>query len=315
MADQNIKSTDIDLSGVDKNIIEKFQKNTKNLVFKTSDNEDTILTILRNLYLSLTVNLGKDWHPYINGRYMIFMVHGPWVNHIATLKNNYNISPATIDFFTNLVNKKDFNYLFPKIATDIDLPQLNNEYISVSTRNQSITYFLRQSLLPDFSISYIEDQQKLSIIQYHDAWFKSIELYRRGLISSTADTIENQNIRPSPYFYSVPYLNGIWVLIFDISLKIRGLIYLIGVKPVNHPLKEFLGNRSNSKMTVYNIQYKTTNMYYEFFNDTEDFITKLKSNKGILINKFKTTILTNFINANKLTDNNLNTKFTNVNII
>jgi len=288
----------LNLSDVNKNIIKKFQNNTKNLIFKTKNNEDTILTILRNLYLSLTINLGKDWHPYVNGRYMIFMVHGPWVNQIASLKENYNISTTTIDFFNELINKKDFNYLFPRIATDIDLPQLNNEYISVSTRNQSITYFLRQSLLPDFSISYIEDQQSLSIIQYHDAWFKAIELYRRGLISTSVNTGQNQNKRPSPYFYSVPYLNGIWILIFDISLNIRGLIYLIGVKPVNHPLKEFLGNRSNSKMTVYNIQYKTTNMYYEFFKNTEDFIIKLKNNKnGILINKFKSTFLINFINS------------------
>ena len=296
-ADSN---TTYDLNLNTDEILPKFQTAAKDSIFKTeTKNSNAIITHIKELYLNMSINLGKNWHPYVNGRYMIFMNHGPWTNDITSLSsNNYTISPSTIEFIKSVNNKMSFNFLLPKIATDIDLPQMNNEFMSVSTRNQSITYFTRQTLMPDFSISYIEDQQSLSIIQYHDAWFKALELYRRGVLASNNSinkSTSSSTTRKNPYFYDVPYLNSIWVLIFDIAFNIRGLIYLIGVKPVNHPLKEFLGNRSSSKMTVYNIQYKTTNMYYEFFNNTEDFISKLDSksstNNSILIQQFKTDML------------------------
>jgi len=267
----------------------KFSKHIFKTKRSTTSQENPILKMLKNKYLDLTVNLGKNWHPYVNGRYMIFMNHGPWVNAVANMTNNFDISETTIDYMKSIQN---FNSLYTRLATDIDLPQASNEYMNVSTRNQSITNFTRTSLMPDFSISYIEDQKDLSIVQYHDAWFKMLELYRRGVVN-----YNQPNSKTNSYFYNIPYLNSVWVLIFDINMQIRGLIYLIGVKPVNHPLKEFLGNRSSSKMTVYNLQYKTTNMYYDFFKNTDDFLSKLNKKdqnqtKGnILIKKFNTDML------------------------
>jgi hypothetical protein len=289
--------------GIDSEIQEEFKSRVDSVqeflnaeftdnIFKTSkdiSNSSVIINNLKELYLSLTVNLGKNWHPYVNGRYMIFMVHGPWVNDIINLKDRYTISESTIDLLKKLKANNSglsFNNLLPRLATDIDLPQLNNEFINISARNQSLTYFLRQTFLPDFSISYIEDQQNLSIIQYHDAWFKALELYRRGKLNPS----NSKDRKNSPYFYTVPYLNAVWIVLFDIAMQIRGIIYLIGIKPVNHPLKEFLGNRSNSKITVYNIQYKTTNMYYEFFKNTDEFVEKLNKSSqenGMLLYKFK----------------------------
>jgi len=258
-----------------------FKQNITEELF-SSEKNNIFLNKLRVLYRQLTIDLGKDWHPYVNGRYMIFMQHGTWINHISEVPEDKRIfSEYTYKLFANNFSRD----IFTRLATDIDLPQLNNEYLTLSTRNQGITYFHRQTLLPDFTISYIENQKDLDIIQYHDLWFKMMELYRRGELRSS--TIKSNKCK---YFYEVPYLNAVWVIIFDIAFNIRGLIYLIGVKPVNHPLRDFLGNRSNSKITVYNIQYKTTNMYYSFFKNTKDFLEAYNSSSSLLLSRFKSFV-------------------------
>jgi len=80
----------------------------------------------------------------------------------------------------------------------------------------------------------------------------------------------------------------------------------IGVKPVNHPLKDFIGNRSNSKITVYNIQYKTTNMYYSFFKNTKEFLEAYnsagKTTGGLLLSRFK-SFVNDFIQNKELSLN------------
>ena len=277
--------------------LKNFKQNMTENLF-SSDKNNVFLNKLRILYKQLTVDLGKDWHPYINGRYMIFMQHGTWINQISSVPESKRIfSDYTYKLFAN-----DFSRdIFTRLATDIDLPQLNNEYLTLSTRNQGITYFHRQTLLPDFSISYIENQKDLDIIQYHDLWFKMMELYRRGVLRSS--TLKSNKCK---YFYEVPYLNAVWVIIFDIAFNIRGLIYLIGVKPVNHPLKDFIGNRSNSKITVYNIQYKTTNMYYSFFKNTKEFLEAYnsagKTTGGLLLSRFK-SFVNDFIQNKELSLN------------
>lgn len=281
----------------DKAISELKKELSKNIFRASEHNSNSILKKLNKTYMDLTLNLGSSWHPYINGRYMTFMTHGTWIDEVVsqydTKKADLSIMPDNVYSFLkeikNNSNKSSkFNNLFPTIATDVDLPQINNEFLNVSNRNQGITYFSKQTFLPDFSISYIEDQNNLSIIQYHDAWFRAMELYRRGIFKL------NKSVKKRNYFYEVPYLNGVWVVIFDIRNQIRGLIYLVGIKPVNHPLKNFLGNRSSSKMTVYNIQYKTTNMYYNFFKNTEDFMNQLDNqnkNKNILLSHFNSCML------------------------
>ena len=280
-----------------------FKQNITEELF-SSEKNNIFLNKLRILYRQLTIDLGKDWHPYINGRYMIFMQHGTWINQISEVPEDKRIfSEYTYRLFANNFSRD----IFTRLATDIDLPQLNNEYLTLSTRNQGITYFHRQTLLPDFTISYIENQKDLDIIQYHDLWFKMMELYRRGELRSS--TIKSNKCK---YFYEVPYLNAVWVIIFDIAFNIRGLIYLIGVKPVNHPLRDFLGNRSNSKITVYNIQYKTTNMYYSFFKNTKDFLEAYNSSNSLLLSRFKSFVndfiqnkdLTSILSTVKVTENN-----------
>ena len=248
---------------------------------KQSKNLDkTISRSLKNFINTkindLTRYYGINYNPFVNGKYMIFMINGPWYNKILS-SNNKEVTGliSNLDFFKNpndYSNVKNYstqngmNNVFHYLATDIDIPEPSKEYLNVSTRSQTITHYQREILMPDFNISYIENDD-MFIIRYHELWHKTIELYRRGKIPCNPNDIQKNN----SYFYNVPYANSVFVLIFDIKYQIRGVVYLVGIKPVSMPLKQVLGNRSGSKMGVYNIQYKLTNMYYKFFKNTLEF--------------------------------------------
>ena len=282
--------------------------NKKNL--NESDNDIGFEKKLNNLLQNAGVDLGKIISPYINGYYLIFMQTGEWGYNISindqdqlsvlNFKDFFNArkinknsilsdikNPDTKKYLdANQDNEKNFDTVtIPLLATDITLPEPSKEYTNVSSRSQSITAYHKEILLPDFSISYIENQN-LDVIRYHEMWHKTIELYRRGK-AITIDSMQRSNDIIKSYFYSVPYVNNIWVLTLDINFQIKALMSIIGAKPVNMPLSSFLGNRSSPKMTVYNINYKASNMFYQFYKDTRDFVKKSKNSENILASNFK----------------------------
>jgi hypothetical protein len=297
------------------------QKIINNQVFY-KDIDESLKNLLVQTINDLTINYGFKINPFISGKYVIYMINGPWYN--IFLNNNFegedfisnkkffisyelNNNPLFNKFLNNNVLKTDKEYttneffsnnyrsenatknFFTLLATDIDVPEPTKEYINISSRSQTLTHYQRETILPDFSISFIEDNS-LFIIRYLEAWHKMIELYRRGKIPVSTKDLISEN---SPYFYKIPYCNSFFILIFDIQYEVRGIIYLVGVKPVSLPIKQVIGNRSSSKMTVYNVSYKLTNMYYKFFSNTKEFSQYLndKDNKLALI--FKKNIINN----------------------
>jgi hypothetical protein len=89
-------------------------------------------------------------------------------------------------------------------------------------------------------------------------------------------------------FLDMPFTNAIWVTVFEpFTTNIQLLIKLIGVMPVNIPLKQIIGNRSQSKMTVLNMQYKAADMFYKFYNGTEG----LLNDTGELASAYKREVL------------------------
>ena len=288
---------------------DQFLKSTE-----TNTNDTAIINALNKVIQYSGVDLGQVISPYINGYYLIFMQTGDWGFNIAVIEED-QLSVTNFDGFfkarviqsadkkfenAQLNNSiKSFgNLTFPLLATDIDLPEPSKEYTNVSSRSQSITAYHKEILLPDFTISYIENQN-LDVIRYHELWHKTIELYRRGL-AITYDEIKRDTDILKSYFYSVPYVNNIWVLTLDVQFNIKALISLIGVKPVSMPLKSFLGNRSAPKMTVYNISYKASTMFYQFYKDTEDFIKKASDPNNILSFEFKNFLTDANDNSNNL---------------
>ena len=274
---------------------------TPNNTNNTNTNDTAFIKALTTVIQNSGVDLGQVMSPYINGYYLIFMQTGDWGFDIVILSEDQLSATNVSEFFKARKihhadqkyteaqlsdNIKSFgNLTFPLLATDIDLPEPSKEYTNVSSRSQSITAYHKEILLPDFTISYIENQN-LDVIRYHEMWHKTIELYRRGLAVTPNETKRDTDILKS-YFYSVPYLNNIWVLALDVQFDIKALISLVGVKPVSMPLKSFLGNRSSPKMTVYNINYKASAMFYQFYKDTNDFIKKASDQNNILSKSFK----------------------------
>jgi hypothetical protein len=64
------------------------------------------------------------------------------------------------------------------------------------------------------------------------------------------------------------------------------LVKLIGVMPVTMPLKQVIGNRSQSKMTVLNISYKAADLFYKFYTNTDELLSDANSNKKSLAASF-----------------------------
>ena len=278
---------------IDTSIVTNVEKRLTYDFYHNQNIQDNLKTFLMEKINDLTVYYGLQYNPFVNGKYMIFMIDGPWFKNILNFTGEGKELISDTTFFNKYITNANKNKFYNFLATDIDIPEPTKEYINISSRSQTISHYQREVLLPDFNISYIENND-MYIIRYHELWHKTIELYRRGKINMSLNDLITSK---SKYFYQVPYVNGIFVLIFDLAYQVRGLIYLVGVKPISMPLKQIVGNRSGSKLTVYNIQYKLSNMYYKFFKNTEDFNNYLnQSDKYVLANLFKKNLLNNNTN-------------------
>ena len=273
-------NTNDDFGKFARSVKEKKIGNVANYINKKTNNT-TLKSFISSVIQSVTVNYSRGFSPQINGRYSIHMVHGTWLNDdVIKQAKKINVSDTEI-LKTSSINSLDF----PMLATDIDIPEVNKEYSNVSTRSQTLSAYQREITLPEFNISYLEDDNQ-SIIQYHELWHKVIELSRRGEIHFNNKT--NRKKEQQMYFYDVPYSNGVWVVQYDMEFFIRGLFYLVGVRPISLPLKQVIGNRSDSKMTTYNIQYKGTALHYKFFDKGYSFNNNDNSN---FIKLFNSTVL------------------------
>jgi hypothetical protein len=231
----------------------------------------------------------KGFSPHINGFYMIFMVHGTWYEdmykskYMGELGNPNGLSqlPKAPEGKEPFSLQNPHSYL-NMLATDIDVPDMTEEYTSVSSRLRNSFVPSRNYFVSDFNISYIENSN-LDIMRYHEAWFKFMELIRRGeaIGTSLADSGSDSTScaeNNKGYFLDMPFTNAVWITIFKpFTTEIQAIIKLIGVMPVTFPLKQIVGNRSQSKMTVLNMTYKAADVFYKFYNGTSDLLEDAKS--------------------------------------
>ena len=232
------------------------------------------------------LNSPQSFKPFVTGYNLILMTTGPWFDDYKSLISSghkYGLSTLTQKFGNEL---EYFKNNFPILARNINIPEPTKEYQNVSTRSSSITHYIREIDLPDFSVDYVDDQD-LTNLKYHENWYKMIELYRRGVpeLSESVSTNRSNNL----YFYDVPYLNGIWVLGFTPAFDIRYMFYMPGVRPVNLPLKSLISNRGDQHIINYSIQYKGTKLFYKFISGNEEFSELIRTAKtnNILIEIFK----------------------------
>ncbi len=246
--------------------------------------------------ITLGIKHNKNYSPHINGFYMIWMQHGTWYENflLSQASTGAGFSPGTGKVEGISASIEDgplkfstFANSFNMLATDIDIPDITQEYTAVSSRIRNSFVPSRNYFVSDFNISYIENIN-LEVIRYHEAWLKYMERLKRGEIKAYNDKTECAAANSRDIFLDMPFTNAVWVAVFrPFTTDIQLLIKLMGVMPVNMPLKQVVGNRSNSKMTVLNIQYKAADMFYKFYNGSKGML----EDKGDLFKAFKAEIL------------------------
>jgi hypothetical protein len=258
------------------------------LASKYAGSNSAVANILSEWHASVTLGMRRNpnFSPHVNGFYMIHMISGTWYDRFKDHQNNYT-EPLGISSSTTEGILKNTNPFY-MMATDIEVPDLTEEYVSVSSRIRNSFIPSRNYFVADFNVSYIENVN-LEVIRYHEAWLKYLDLLKRGEVNMYNSEAECKALNPTDsVFLDMPFTNAVWVTVFEpFTTNIQLLIKLIGVMPVNIPLKQIVGNRSQSKMTVLNMQYKAADMFYKFYNGTED----LLADNGELAKAYKREVL------------------------
>ncbi len=252
--------------------------------------------------ITLGVKRNANYTPHVNGFYMVWMVHGTWYKKYQHYLSSGLADPGNSDDYEGGHAIDQLPYpsssgisgspstignSFNMLATDIDIPDITEEYISVSSRLRNSFMPSRNYFVSDFSISYIENIN-LEVIRYHEAWMKFLELVKRGEIEMYGEGECRSVEAGRDIFLDMPFSNAVWVAVFHpFTTDIQLLIKLIGVMPVNMPLKQVVGNRSASKLTVLNLQYKATDIHYKFYNGSKAML----EDKGLLVRSFKHEVL------------------------
>jgi len=238
----------------------------------SKDSKNKLASLQKKIHKKITSDY-KDLSPHVNGYYYIHMVHGTWMDDI-TAKKSAKDSKAIFEkgmldknIFSSFTNEH-FNKIdesFGQIATDIDIPQINLEHDMVSGKNKNLSYVSKLNFNGDFSINFLETNINL-IFRYHTAWYDYIDYYKKGYI------IPSTTFDDTSEFIDVPYFNAVWVAVFaPFSTNIRCLIKIMGVSPVNLPLKQIIGDRSKSSLTTINQNYKSNDMIFKFYETEGDY--------------------------------------------
>lgn len=276
----------------------------KELSYKYGLNTDNathspVASVLARWHKQATIDYKHDanFAPHVNGFYMIFMVHGPWYKSYQEYVSSDDTNEAGLSKMPvlggtdegqpkRLLTLSNPHSYFNMLATDIDVPDITEEYISVSSRIRNSFTPSRSYFVSDFSISYIENIN-LDVIRYHEAWHKYLNLIHRGEVDLEGSSAECAR-GSKGYFVEMPYANAVWIAVFKpFTTEIQLLIKLLGVMPVTMPLKQVVGNRSASKMTVLNMTYKASDIFYKFYNSTAEFI----ADEGNLADSFRSEVM------------------------
>lgn len=232
-------------------------------------------TFIRNAVNHLIIDAKDNIIPHVNGWYYIGMVGGTWTDHIKNkiMEEYHEFSPGAEKLLS------EFPYKMGNLIKDIEPPQLNIEYETISGRMRNINIATRILPTAEFSMNW-QEISNLDVLKYHEIWRDYIDAHRKGFIPSTSI------YKDDDIFIDTPYFNAVWVAIFKpFTFELSALIKLMGVAPTNLPIKEMIGQRGNAQATTYNISYKVIDaivmiygeetpsgpFYENFMNDSLNF--------------------------------------------
>jgi len=219
------------------------------------------------MHFETTHGCRLNYDPHVNGFFYVFMQPGTWLNTYLANEKNPEI------LMSDTKNGELFGHFYDEVgmcAYDIDIPALNIEYESFSSRTKNLNHATKVSLTGDFSIKYLETQT-MTNFRHHAAWLQYIEALKKGYFSSPdnpySDTSE---------FVPMSYYNNVWVVLFDkFGTNIRGCVKIMGVSPVNFPIKDVMGDRAQGNISTVTCNYKCNDMVYTFFEgDADDALIK-----------------------------------------
>lgn len=218
--------------------------------------------ITKIAYKNTTFGYLYNYNPHINGFFYVFMEPGSW-------EEEYPGGPVE-GFLLNESGSKE-DGLFKKfrdncgmLAYDIDIPQLNMEYETYSSRNRNLNYATKTNLMGDFSIKYLETSD-MKCIRYQSSWIQYIDALKKGYLGPAPETSTDLG-----EFIPTPYYNSVWVIIFDkFGTNIRGIVKIMGVAPVNLPIKDVIGERGQNNLSMVTCNYKCHDMIYEFYESKD----------------------------------------------
>lgn len=233
------------------NVLDNGKSNIKNI------DEPYKLKILKNLNFHYS---DENYAPFVNGYYYIHMQTGTWADIYNKFMNKNNSTVITSSFRDGndlqTIGDNMGKYLF-----QTDLPNIMMESETFSGRLRNINYATKMQVMSDFSISY-KDNASLEVLGYNTAWFKYIELLRRGDIELPLDNTNNK-IDYSP-FMDISYYNAIWVVIFKpFSVEPIAIFKLMGVMPISLPLNSVLGDRGAPTIGLFNQSYKCNDIIFD----------------------------------------------------
>lgn len=264
--------------------------------------------ITKIAYKNTTFGYLYNYNPHINGFFYVFMEPGSW-------EEEYPGGPVE-GFLLNESGSKE-DGLFKKfrdncgmLAYDIDIPQLSMEYETYSSRNRNLNYATKTNLMGDFSIKYLETSD-MKCIRYQSSWIQYIDALKKGYLGPAPETSTDLG-----EFIPTPYYNSIWVIIFDkFGTNIRGIVKIMGVAPVNLPIKDVIGERGQNTLSMVTCNYKCHDMIYEFYESKDAALSSFlgtelstKLSEGSLVDGGSMTK-----SIGNVTGNSLNTNITSAN--
>ena len=251
---------------IDKNI---------NQIIESKKFDGQYTNFLRKVSNQLIIDAKDHIFPHVSGWYYINMVGGTWIDQILKkqLEDYHEFSPGAEKVLTELPKSMG------NLIKDIDPPQLNVEYETISGRLRNINTATRILPTSEFSMTWQENPH-LDVLKYHEIWRDYMDAHRKGFAPKT------ENYKDEDIFIDVPYFNAVWIVIFKpFTFELAGLVKLMGVAPTNLPLKDVIGQRGTAQATTFSISYKTTDtitmlygretpsgpFYENFINDAQMF--------------------------------------------
>jgi hypothetical protein len=194
------------------------QSRNINHIIESKKFDGQYTNFLRKVSNQLIIDAKDHIFPHVSGWYYINMVGGTWIDQILRkqLEDYHEFSPGAEKVLTELPKSMG------NLIKDIDPPQLNVEYETISGRLRNINTATRILPTSEFSMTWQENPH-LDVLKYHEIWRDYMDAHRKGFAPKT------ENYKDEDIFIDVPSFNGKFVGATPISLtnpansKVNGL--------------------------------------------------------------------------------------------